>query len=114
MAEEPQQSKPGGHYSGVNKVPNIQKFIESLDKDKKKRDANIDAQQTPITPSKGEDTSDATPHSPSPKPKGGSQRAVTDPVTGQTVVIEDASKEMFKHVENPMVRFNCSIALINE
>jgi hypothetical protein len=99
MAEQ-QQSRPGGHYSGANPVPNIKKFMESLDKDKKNRDAQIDAQSTPT---QAGDTTDATPHVASPQPKSGTQKTVTDPVTGNNVVIEDASKDMFKHVENPSV-----------
>jgi hypothetical protein len=102
MAEQ-QQSKPGGHYSGANPVPNIKKFMESLDKDKKNRDAQIDAQSSPTTAG---DTSDATPHTASPQPKSGTQKTVTDPVTGNNVVIEDASKDMFKHVDNPSVSIN--------
>lgn len=32
---------PGGHYSGANPIPNIQRFVESLDADKKARDTKI-------------------------------------------------------------------------
>jgi hypothetical protein len=102
MADQ-QQSKPGGHYSGANPVPNIKKFMENLDKDKKNRDAQIDAQ---TTPTKAQITGDAVPHKESPTPKSGTQKTVTDPVTGNDVVIEDASKDMFKHVDNPTVSRN--------
>jgi hypothetical protein len=33
---------PGGHYSGANPIPNIQRFIQSLDADKKERDRQIE------------------------------------------------------------------------
>ena len=36
-----------------------------------------------------------------PNPKGKNQRDATDPVTGKEVVIEDATKEMYKYVQNP-------------
>ena len=35
---------PGGHYSAANPIPNIQRFVKSLDKDKKERDAKINKQ----------------------------------------------------------------------
>ena len=35
MAEQQQQHMPGGHYSGVNPIPTVKKFIENLDKDKR-------------------------------------------------------------------------------
>jgi hypothetical protein len=98
MADQ-QVHKPGGHYSGANPVPTISKFIESLDRDKKNRDAQIDSQGAPTNETGG----DAVPHTASPKPKSSTQKTVTDPVTGNNVVIEDASKDMFKHVNNPMV-----------
>ena len=41
MASEDQKTVPGGHYSGANPIPNIQKFVESLDADKKERDRRI-------------------------------------------------------------------------
>lgn len=87
-------------------MPTISKFIESLDKDKKNRDAKIDSQSTPTNTTGG----DAVPHKPSPQPKSGSQKTVRDPVTGQDVVIEDASKDMFEQVNNPVVIFSQSLA----
>jgi hypothetical protein len=98
MAEQ-QTHKPGGHYSGANPVPTISKFIESLDKDKKNRDAKIDSGNVSTNTTGGE----AIPHKPSQKTKQGTQKTVTDPVTGQDVVIEDASKDLLQQVNNPMV-----------
>lgn len=99
MAEQ-QQHKPGGHYSGANPVPTISKFLESLDKDKKARDAEID--QRKAHP-QDNSTSDATPHKTTPRPKDDSQQVVRDPVTGKDVVIENSTKEMMDNVENPQV-----------
>ncbi len=39
-----QQQRSGKPYSGANPIPNIQKFVESLDKDKRERDRQIDEQ----------------------------------------------------------------------
>ena len=36
---------PGGHYSGRNPVPTIQKFMANLDSDKKERDRQIAEQK---------------------------------------------------------------------
>jgi hypothetical protein len=99
-----QQKAPGGHYSGANPVPTIKNFIENLDKDKKERDRQIDEQKKLATQSQQTGAGDAVPHKATPKPKSG-QKSVTDPVTGNVVVIEDANKDMLEHVENPMVGF---------
>src|ERR1700761_5057702 len=98
-----QQKAPGGHYSGANPVPTINKFLENLDRDKKERDREIDEQKK-LASQPQEDAGDAVPHKTAPKAKSG-QKSVTDPVTGNVVVIEDAHKDMLKHVENPMVGF---------
>lgn len=100
MADQ-QQSVPGGHYSGSNKVPTINKFLESLDRDKKNRDAEIDQQKNIATQEKN-GTAAVTPHKNDlPQKKG--QKTVTDPVTGKEVVIEDAHKDNLDLVENPIV-----------
>jgi hypothetical protein len=100
MADQ-QQSVPGGHYSGSNKVPTINKFLENLDRDKKNRDKEIDEQKNIASQQKNGDTG-IVPHQNAPKAKKG-QKTVTDPVTGKEVVIEDANKDMLKQVENPIV-----------
>ena len=103
MADQ-QQSVPGGHYSGTNKIPTINKFIESLDRDKKNRDAEID-QQKDIARQERDGTATTAPVTPHknalPQKKG--QKIVTDPVTGKEVVIEDAHKDNLDLVENPIV-----------
>ena len=103
-ASEPQKS-PAGHYSGHNPVPNIKKFVESLDKEKKQRDKNIEeetaAKRARGGPTAGSDVRDHVED----KPKGvaGSRKKVTDPVTGREVEIEDVNANFMKAVEDPQV-----------
>jgi hypothetical protein len=49
---------PGGYYSGTNSVPNIERFVESLDADKKARGAKINEQMN------DSETSDVQDHKP--------------------------------------------------
>lgn len=90
MADQ-QQVSAQGYYSNNNKIPTVKKFIENLDRGKHERDSKIDQNQT----------QGAQPHKPN--PKGTNQRDATDPVTGQQVVIEDATKDMYKHVTDPQL-----------
>jgi hypothetical protein len=94
MADQQQTTKPGGYYSNTNKIPTVQKFIENLDKGKKDRDKQIDQRQA-------DKSSSVQGHKAN--PKGENQREATDPVTGKQVVIEDATKEMYKHVTDPQL-----------
>jgi hypothetical protein len=93
---------PGGHYSGANPIPNIQRFVESLDKDKKQRDAKINEQMKA-------GQSDVTPHKQG-QPTGveGTRKTVTDPTTGRQVQIEDVNANFMKAVDNPQVGITCS------
>lgn len=91
-----QQAHIPGHYSGSNKIPTIDKFLQSLDSDKKERDKRIDEEARQAQ-------SDVRPHQTKRAGKEGTQKTVTDPTTGHQVVIEDANPEMIKAVENPMV-----------
>ncbi|KAI9681383.1 MAG: hypothetical protein M1817_002666 [Caeruleum heppii] len=86
-----------GHYSGRNPIPNIQKFLENLDSDKRERDRQIDEQQK--VPHGG----GPRPHKPTAAAKPGTQKTVTDPTTGNTVVIEDVNQDYMKAVENPQL-----------
>jgi hypothetical protein len=90
---------PGEHYSGRNPVPNIQRFIESLDADKKNRDAQVEAEMK-ANRSNGE----VKDHVES-QPKGvkGTRKTVTDPTTGNQVQIENVNAEFMKAVEQPVV-----------
>lgn len=89
--EEQPQAKPGGHYSGRNRIPNIQEFVASLDRDKRQRDAQIETGKT----------GGVTDHKPEvKKPKG---RIVTDPVTGKEVEITDVETDFMEAVDDPKV-----------
>jgi len=59
MADAQQQHAPGGHYSGSNKIPTINQFIEKLDRDKATRDKQIDEQKRAKATGA---TGDAVPH----------------------------------------------------
>ena len=92
-----QQRAPGGHYSGANPIPTIQKFIENLDRDKKERDKKIDElkhDQTQGAPK---------PHKASTEGKPGTRTKVTDPTTGNEVEIEDINLDALQATQNPLV-----------
>ncbi|ORY11628.1 hypothetical protein BCR34DRAFT_624727 [Clohesyomyces aquaticus] len=101
MAEQQQQHKPGGHYSGANPVPTVKKFIENLDKDKKDRDQKLDAEMA--AQAKQTASGDAVAHKPQKRGIEGTQKTVTDPTTGKQVVIEDVDKATMSQVENPQL-----------
>lgn len=86
------------NYSGHHKIPNIKQFMDSLDRDKKARDAQIDQQQ----PKFGQ-TSEAVQHQSKSRQLGKNRRTVRDPVTGKDVEIDDMDGDVLKSVENPMV-----------
>lgn len=89
---------PGGHYSGTNPVPNIQKFVENLDSEKKERDKRINEQAQ-------NNTDEAVSHVNEQKAGvPGSRKHVTDPVTGREVMIEDVNQDFMKAVDNPTVK----------
>lgn len=89
MSAGQEQHAPGGHYSGRNRIPNIQEFVASLDRDKKTRDAQIDASANPNASNNG-----VPDHKPEPIRKQG--RIVTDPVTGNNVEIADVDADFMK------------------
>ncbi|KAG9522033.1 hypothetical protein KCV07_g3324, partial [Aureobasidium melanogenum] len=101
MADAQQQHAPGGHYSGHNKIPTINQFIEKLDRDKATRDKQIDQQRQAQV---AEKNGDAVPHQQSSNlhVKEHQQR-VTDPTTGKEVVIEDVNQEMIDAAKNPVL-----------
>lgn len=96
MSDE-QTYHAGQHYSGTNRIPNIKQFVESLDRDKKSRDAKIDAGHA-----NGTSNGDAIDHIPTQKP-GKNRRTVKDPVTGKEIEIEDIDSQHLKTAEHPMV-----------
>lgn len=99
MAEQ-QHHAPGGHYSGANPIPTISQFIANLDKDKKSRDKHLDerasarAAGTHSTShaNRSRQQGDSHPHEVQHGGVEGTRKVVTDPTTGDEVVIEDVHK----------------------
>ncbi|KAL1305090.1 hypothetical protein AAFC00_002023 [Neodothiora populina] len=104
MAEEEplQQHAPGGHYSGHNKIPTINQFIDKLDKDKKDRDRQIDQDIKSRNAQRPATGGDVQEHHATLHPKE-NQKLVTDPTTGKEVIIEDVNKDMVETAKNPML-----------
>jgi hypothetical protein len=92
-----QEPAGGQHYSGRNRVPNIQQFVEQLDREKKDRDAAID-EDLKRNKNSQEIT---TPKKSKPTKKNG--RKVRDPVTGKDVEIRDCELDFETAVENPQL-----------
>jgi hypothetical protein len=92
----PDQQKSGQPWSGQNKIPNIKEFVQRLDKDKAARDQQIDQENSP---SNQQDKVVA--HQNEKRTEQG--KTVTDPVTGNQVVIADVGKKYMKNVDNPQV-----------
>jgi len=95
----PSQHAPAGHYSGQNKIPTINQFIERLDKDKRERDKALDEQNKARRAQNG----DAVVHHNETKQEGINQKVVTDPTTGNQVTIEDVNKNMIERARDPML-----------
>jgi hypothetical protein len=93
---------PGGHYSGRNPVPNIQRFIESLDSQKKQRDAKLEDEMK-ANKGNGEVRDHTQVRSVGVK---GTRKTVTDPTTGNQVQIEDVDANFMKTVKDPVVSMN--------
>ncbi|KAF2143249.1 uncharacterized protein K452DRAFT_247647 [Aplosporella prunicola CBS 121167] len=101
MAEQQQQHQPGGHYSGNNPIPTVKKFIENLDRDKADRDKQLE-EQTKLR-QQGTANGDAVPHKPEKAGKEGTRKTVTDPTTGNDVVIEDVNKDTIERSKDPQL-----------
>ncbi|KAL5345148.1 hypothetical protein ACLOAV_010104 [Pseudogymnoascus australis] len=86
---------PGGHYSGRNPVPNIHKFLENMDRDKKARDAQMMAEQAAKS---GQVEAHKDKRSKEPT---SSRKTVTDPTTGRQVQIEDVDENFMEAALNP-------------
>ncbi|KAF4630399.1 hypothetical protein G7Y89_g7748 [Cudoniella acicularis] len=89
---------PGNHYSGTNPIPNIQKFVASLDADKKEKDKHID-EQAKLKSQAG----DVKDHVEEPMGRAGTRKWVTDPTTGKEVQIEDVNADFMKAVDDPQL-----------
>lgn len=108
MAEQQQQTGPGGHYSGHNPIPTVKQFVENLDRDKKHRDKQLDEQaiaekQAAKSPGKNKVVvdGDVQDHQVQRKTVKGTEKTVTDPTTGNQVTIADVDKSMMKEVDDP-------------
>ncbi|KAF6814924.1 c2 domain protein [Colletotrichum sojae] len=108
----------GQHYSGRNRIPNIHEFVAQLDKEKRERDAEIDADDKAIRKEQQQqhhhhglghhdkNQQDVQDHVPEPKPRHHGKKktkTVRDPVTGKDVEIEDAKDDFERVVENPQI-----------
>ena len=96
----------GQHYSGRNRVPNIQEFMANLDAEKKARDAEIDEEL-----GKNKDRKEVQDHANAEPPKRKDLRTVRDPVTGKDVQIRDTNLDYKEAVENPQVRVKSLIPI---
>lgn len=94
MSSNDQKKGPGSHYSGANPIPNIQKFVQSLDADKKERDRKIN---------EGLASGEAKDHIAPEAGVSGTRKKVTDPTSGREVEIEDVNKDFIQAVKSPQV-----------
>jgi len=103
MSQVPAQEQkgPGGHYSGKNKIPTINEFVQRLDRDKASRDANIDAQRKSAQQGAPGGGDEVKPHQNELKHTSENQETVTDPTTGKQIVIEDVNEAMRERAKNP-------------
>lgn len=96
MSDDAQVYPSGKPYSGRNRIPNIKQFVESLDRDKKKRDAEIDKHPQP------NGTGEIKEHIPT-HHDGKNRRTVRDPTTGKDVEIVDITSQHLKNAEKPVI-----------
>lgn len=96
------QHAPAGHWGVNNPIPNIQRFVESLDKDKRERDRRIDEEERQKRQAERE--GGAVPHAQQDSSKHKGTRKVTDPTTGKEVEIEDVGRDLVKESKDPDVR----------
>ncbi|KAG5979294.1 hypothetical protein E4U55_005324 [Claviceps digitariae] len=89
----------GQHYSGQNRVPNIQQFMDQLDREKQERDAAIDA-DLEKNKKQGHEAQD---HKNAERAARKDLRTVRDPVTGKDVQIRDVKTDFQDVVENPQM-----------
>ncbi|KAG6009389.1 hypothetical protein E4U43_008734 [Claviceps pusilla] len=89
----------GQHYSGQNRVPNIQQFMDQLDQEKKERDAAIDA-DLKKNRIHGHEVQE---HKNAERAARKDLRTVRDPVTGKDVQIRDVKTDYKDVVENPQL-----------
>lgn len=93
-----QQQKSGKPWSGTNKIPTINQFIDNLDRSKKDRDKEIDSTAAGNVTIKNQDV---VAHKNQDRMKGA--KPVSDPVTQGQVMISDVGKEYMENATNPKV-----------
>jgi hypothetical protein len=103
MSSDLHKKGPGGHYSGTNPIPNIQRFIQNLDADKAERDRKINEE---VQGKNTKNDSEVQDHKEG-QPVGisGTRKTVTDPTTGRQVEIEDVNADFMESVDNPQVAY---------
>ncbi|KAK3989853.1 hypothetical protein QBC44DRAFT_79014 [Cladorrhinum sp. PSN332] len=89
----------GQHYSGSNRIPNIKQFVESLDRDKKKRDKKIDQGQNVNL----DNQNGAAKAHVAASVEGKNRRTVRDPTTGKDVEIVDITSKHVKATKDPVL-----------
>lgn len=109
----PETHRVGEHWSGGNRIPTVQKFIEHLDSDKKERDRRIDEenqarkQRAQTSKDQGKDGEQYGGEAQSHQAREVTQaniRTVTDPTTGRDIGVEDQDETSMKTVKDPKVR----------
>lgn len=80
-------------------MPDIKTFIQSLDKDKRGRDQQLDERNKTTNGNAAE----AKPHRATNAGKEGTLKTVHDPTTGGEVQIEDVDASFMKAVKDPQV-----------
>ncbi|KAM0665415.1 hypothetical protein ACQRIU_005676 [Beauveria bassiana] len=99
MNEQNHVVPSGQHYSGRNRVPNIQEFMAQLDREKQQRDAEIDGNLK-----SNEKHGEVQAHQQhDEKAERKDARWVRDPVTGKDVQIRDAKLDFQKAAEDPQM-----------
>ncbi|KAF4916879.1 Meiotically up-regulated gene 190 protein [Colletotrichum viniferum] len=108
--DEHQLPTGGQHYSGRNRIPNVHEFMAQLDKEKRERDAALDAEDKKIKQEQRQHhqnghTGDAKAHVPEKdhRYRKRKTKTVRDPVTGKDVEIENANEDFKQVVENPQI-----------
>jgi len=89
----------GKPWSGQNKIPTINELVDRLDRDKKERDKQFDADAKHPLKIKNEDV---VAHQNQERMKNA--KSVSDPVTGGQVMISDVGKEYMSNATDPKVR----------
>jgi len=97
----------GQHYSARNKIPNIHEFVAQLDKEKRERDAAIEAEDKEHLKIERQaqhqsNGNSSKVHVPEKKDRK-KTKTVRDPVTGKDVEIENPKDDFKEVVDNPQI-----------